>query len=149
MYVVGVLLMLITSVEGYKCGQCICQDWSQTMACLGVDVSVLPQPIPWISHIDLINTSVSSLPGKDWVSLFTIDIRNNSRLLCPDVLKWKESRPDLIVLSGCYSASTFEQSKGQIWLSVLITLPIAFSSVVAYYIRRKKYLAIKNRSLTV
>jgi hypothetical protein len=80
------------SAYSKDCNPCVCNDWANTLSCYGPEVDVFPNVTgKGISHIDIINTSLTELPNiRDFPHLFTMDITDNKYIDCNDVIKLKE-----------------------------------------------------------
>ena len=135
----------------YTCDYCICAKWQNALTCYGRNVSRIPaiNATGWVSHIDLLNTSISNLRDLSlFTNLYSIDIRDNEFLDCDLVESYMRQRPDLLILTDCddlivdCSDGVLDEPSGAPmydWLNV-ITLPPIFIiiAILITYIRKKK-----------
>jgi hypothetical protein len=91
------------SAYSKDCDPCVCNDWANTLSCYGPEVNVFPNVTErGISHIDIINTSLTQLPDiRDFPHLFTMDIRDNKHIDCNDIIKLKEEATNVIITTDC------------------------------------------------
>ena len=128
------LMLCCTPIHAMKCGECICTGWSQTLSCYGENVTELPHVPQWVTHVDIIQTNISTLPREEWPRVLTVDIMDNSHLQCSDILAWKKSRQGLRVLSACYEEN-YEKDQSLYWLNILMLIPVILGAVM-YRLRR-------------
>ena len=93
-------------MNAFPCGDCICTRWLQQMSCYGNQVKYFPELMDssWISHIDILNTSLTELPdfSRDvWNNFFSLDIRDNEEINCTDIIKLQFERNDLLITTDC------------------------------------------------
>lgn len=133
------LLFLICPVLGFDCGYpslCWCSGWGDLVTCYGNAVYTFPTFDGYIkhttSHIDILNTTITTLPYlDDWTALLTMDIRDNELLPCSEVLTLRQK---LYVTSDCYFLSTSSDHPWEWFL--LLMLPLLGLPMFALY--RKK-----------
>lgn len=145
-YLVFYLTLKLT--HGYKCGDCYCAAWMNTLSCSGKNISSFPaiENPSWISHVDIISTSISSIqPLRDWPQGFTADVRNNYLLPCEQVLDLQREKRNALIITDCDDDRDIPLPLIPIvqlpdtptdWLNLLILFP--FLSVVALIIYSKK-----------
>jgi hypothetical protein len=97
------MICFVTSAYSKDCNPCVCNDWANTLSCYGPDVNVFPNVTEkGISHIDIINTSLTELPDiRDFPHLFTMDITDNKHIDCYDVIKLKQNATNVIITTDC------------------------------------------------
>ena len=136
MYVLFVLSMLLSNGVCYQCNQCHCIDWMDTMICSGQHITHFPlmYDSSWISHIDLLNTSITQIPSLNvdqWGNLLTVDIRDNLLLSCTDVITFQNERPDLLILTDCDDDIHTNNFKYD-FLYLLLLVPVVFVILLIY-----------------
>ena len=152
MYLIIVCLLTFGYGSCQPCINCSCPNWLKALICDGPGVGHFPEvdgQKEWISHIDLWNTSISTLPSfnqSSWPKLFSLDIRENSLLDCRSVTHLRSRRLDLLITSDCHKLNDFPVTGGGLkpepkqdleWVFSLAVLPIMFASVIALYIGSK------------
>jgi len=105
------------------------------MTCYGNNVTEIPDLMDWVSHIDILQTNITGIPEYEWSSLRTMDIRENALLPCADVIKFKQSRPDVMVLSDCNALSSSEDGE-MYWINLLFVIPFIIASVMGYRLKK-------------
>jgi hypothetical protein len=144
MYSLACVIGLITSSIAYSCHRCICTRWMEVMSCVGVNVTAINNHPFWVSHLDVLNTTVSLFPSltkKEWPNLSSVDFRDNPHLKCSEISEFRENRPDLMVTSDCQYQliSELEVDNNLNWLNVLGLFPVICSIMLVTYFKRKRY----------
>ena len=93
----------VSWVSGTACNPCICNDWADTLSCVGQEIDSFPNVTgEGISHIDILNTSLTQIPDLiKFSELFTIDIRDNRLIDCQDVFDFRNNNTGMIVSTDC------------------------------------------------
>jgi hypothetical protein len=97
-----IFLALVSTTQA--CDPCICNEWAGILSCYGQNVELFPNVTnkELISHIDILNTSLTYLPDlQAFPNLFTVDIRDNKLLSCDEVNKLKECNSELVLTTDC------------------------------------------------
>lgn len=99
-----VFYVTLRLAHGYKCGDCNCIAWMNTLSCSGKNISSFPaiEDPTWITHIDVLSTSVRSVKElHSWMQYFTADIRDNILLPCEEVLDLQRGKENALILTDC------------------------------------------------
>ena len=127
-------------ITAYPCGKCVCSRWMGNLSCVGPDVTHLPESIPWVTHIDMVNTSISSFPDLDeWPSLYSTIFRDNGMISCEDIVKFREDRTNLMILSDCPESILLlplPESHHE-WSNLLILIPMICTGAVFVHLKRR------------
>jgi len=105
MFRILLIITLLSKVHSDKCGQPpLCSCMPHVISCIGGDVNVFPifDTHNNISHLDIINTSLTNMPElKDWAELKTLDVMYNTHMDCEEVLSVKQELDSLLFLTDC------------------------------------------------
>jgi len=99
---VCLIFSLLFAYSLASCEPCVCNDWAETLSCYGSEVDMFPDNITGITHIDIIDTSLTKFPNMtQFPDLISIDIQGNKLIDCNDVLAFKENATNLILTTDC------------------------------------------------
>jgi hypothetical protein len=96
--------VLVVALLFTYCSACIENKWMETLSCYGPNITSYPNITDpeFITHMDIINTSLMSLPEVDkFPNLRSMDIRDNSKLYCIDVLEFKQNNIYKSITTDC------------------------------------------------
>ena len=89
---------------------CVQNKWAETLSCVGQNITEFPNvtDVDSVSHIDILNTSMVNMPDiSQFPNLMTMDVRDNEKLKCEDVLMYKDS---VILTTDCDDDAVVEES---------------------------------------
>lgn len=156
-YICLVLYVGLNLSYAYKCGECTCVSWMNTLSCSGKNITTLPvlADPSWISHIDVIFTSISSIKTlEEWTHRFTADIRDNMLLPCREVLDLQREKIEALIITDCDDAyphpltppnSIQSPYSPTDWMNLLVLLP--FLGIIGLGVYNKRLFGVlsKNR----